>query len=386
MRSRVFLCGVILAMLAVGCASTPTPPPRRLSAPPSRNQANSRETPRHPHIDPIPRLNCVVLPSELNAVGQKRPISWDDIERVVQHCSRVYRLRRSYLYAMMKVCSGFNLAYRSSAGAEGLMSLMPSTARALGVTDSYNAAQNIAGGALYLRRMLREFSDNGDLAFAAYHAGPGRVHQAGGVPFQETRDFVNAVCRYANLYERVAPWEAEKQEEQERQAVSPPKTVQVASASRSDSETAQHSTSSVSHSPAGVVEQNDTDIVATVRYYARRHGLDEALVLALIEMESGFNPRAVSPCGAQGLMQLMPETARRLGVTDPYHPVQNIAGGTLYLAQMFHEFNQDARLALAAYNAGPEAVRRYGGVPPFEETRVFVKNVLTSRGQYTGGR
>ncbi|WP_243149818.1 lytic transglycosylase domain-containing protein [Thermaerobacter sp. PB12/4term] len=108
---------------------------------------------------------------------------------------------------------------------------------------------------------------------------------------------------------------------------------------------------------------------------ARRHGLDPALLRAVIQAESGWNPAARSPAGAVGLMQLMPATARELGVTDPLDPVQNLEAGARYLRRQFDRFG-DWRLALAAYNAGPEAVEAHGGVPPFAETRAYVEKVL----------
>jgi len=108
---------------------------------------------------------------------------------------------------------------------------------------------------------------------------------------------------------------------------------------------------------------------------AARYNLDTELVLRIIEAESGGDPRAVSPKGAQGLMQLMPETARALGVSDPFDPGQNIEGGVRYLSHLLQRFG-DLRLALAAYNAGPGRVLQYGGVPPFPETQRYIERIL----------
>ncbi len=114
----------------------------------------------------------------------------------------------------------------------------------------------------------------------------------------------------------------------------------------------------------------------SVMQNARLHGVDQKLVWAVMRQESGFNPRAVSPKGAMGLMQLMPATAVLMGVTDPFDVEQNIAGGVKYLGLCLSRFKGDVCLALAAYNAGPENVEKYQGCPPFPETQNYVAAVL----------
>lgn len=112
-----------------------------------------------------------------------------------------------------------------------------------------------------------------------------------------------------------------------------------------------------------------------ITHFAEKFKLDRSLVKAVIKAESDFDPRVVSSKGAQGLMQLMPETAKEVGVTNPFDPSESIYGGSLYLRKMLDSFDQNLDYALAAYNAGPGAVRKYGGVPPYEETQNYVRRV-----------
>ena len=112
-----------------------------------------------------------------------------------------------------------------------------------------------------------------------------------------------------------------------------------------------------------------------ISHYAQRFELDESLIKAVIKVESDYDPSVVSSKGAQGLMQLMPETAREIGVNNPFDPSDSIYGGSYYLRKMLDSFDRNLDYALAAYNAGPAAVRKYGGIPPFEETQNYVRRV-----------
>lgn len=127
--------------------------------------------------------------------------------------------------------------------------------------------------------------------------------------------------------------------------------------------------------PAASGLRRGSEFDAIIDGHARAQGLSPVLVRAVIEAESAFNPRAVSRVGAMGLMQLMPGTAKDLGVVDAFDPSENIRGGTTYLRKLLDRFDNDVPLALAAYNAGPGAVERYGHVPPYRETRNYVAKI-----------
>ena len=127
------------------------------------------------------------------------------------------------------------------------------------------------------------------------------------------------------------------------------------------------------------------EIENLIETYEEKNGLDSDFVKAVIKQESGFNPNATSSCGAMGLMQLMPSTAQGLGVTNAYDAEQNIMGGTKYLKGLMDRFDNNKSLALAAYNAGPNAVKKYGGIPPYMETQNYVKSVLSNYDKMKGG-
>ncbi len=128
-----------------------------------------------------------------------------------------------------------------------------------------------------------------------------------------------------------------------------------------------------------------SDFDRLIENAAQRYRLDPALVKAVIQAESNFNPRAVSSAGASGLMQLMPGTAASLGVKDSFDPDQNVDGGARLLRNLLDRYDQNVSLALAAYNAGPGAVDKYGGLPPYGETQRYVPRILGLYRAYRGG-
>ena len=141
--------------------------------------------------------------------------------------------------------------------------------------------------------------------------------------------------------------------------------------------------SSIAHK-SNPTDTSRSEINDLIEKYAEKNGLDSDFVKAVVKQESGFNPQATSSCGAMGLMQLMPGTAQGLGVTNAYDAEQNIMGGTKYLKGLMDRFDNNKSLALAAYNAGPNAVKKYGGIPPYMETQNYVKSVLSNYDKMKG--
>lgn len=128
--------------------------------------------------------------------------------------------------------------------------------------------------------------------------------------------------------------------------------------------------------PAGSLSERAKALQPLIQQYSAQHGVDPALIGAIVKQESGFNPNAVSAAGACGLMQLMPATAKSLGVKNAFDPAENIEAGVRYFKGKLAEFHGNIPLALAAYNAGSGAVSRHGGVPPYRETQHYVRNIL----------
>ncbi len=126
------------------------------------------------------------------------------------------------------------------------------------------------------------------------------------------------------------------------------------------------------------LKAQSANVEELIETFSEKYNVDSDFIKAIIKQESGFNTKATSKKGAMGLMQLMPKTAEALGVIDAYNPSQNIEGGVKYLRQMLDKYDNNLEMALAAYNAGPSAVQKYGGIPPYKETQNYVKTIMNT--------
>jgi soluble lytic murein transglycosylase-like protein len=134
--------------------------------------------------------------------------------------------------------------------------------------------------------------------------------------------------------------------------------------------------------PSKMLQARTSEFDEMITEVARRNGVDEALLKAVVQTESNFTPTAVSSAGAKGLMQLMDGTAQHQGVANVFDPAENLTGGAKFLRQMLSRYQGNEVLALAAYNAGPGAVDQWGGIPPYQETQTYIPRVLNLRDQY----
>lgn len=134
------------------------------------------------------------------------------------------------------------------------------------------------------------------------------------------------------------------------------------------------------------LKAQSSDIDEIVETFSQKYGVDSDFIKAIIKQESGFNPNATSKKGAMGLMQLMPATAKSLGVINAYNPWENVEGGVKHIKNLLNKYNNNEQLALAAYNAGAGAVKKYGGIPPYKETQNYVNSIMASYNKVKGAK
>ena len=300
----------------------------------------------------------------------KKTYTYSDIFKAA---SEKYNISQELLEAVAYTESSFRPNATSYCGAQGLMQLMPSTAKSLGVSDAYNPVENVMGGAKYLSQMLKKYNGNVSLALAAYNGGPGNVAKYGGVP-SFCQSYVNKVTKLMNKGVNV-----------------PNKEVTVNNSSKAATLMADYDDSTVSNATSNnkttnKVDNNKTytkyhasqlyDASATsnnsnsnssskesisykdlFEYAAKKYGVSYNLLTSLAKAESNFDTNATSKSGAMGIMQLMPSTAKELGITNGYNPIENVLGG-------------------AKYNGGMGNVAKYNGVPPFCSD--FVNKVINN--------
>lgn len=306
--------------------------------------------------------------------------------------SKKYNVPQKLLEAVAYTESSFRANATSYCGAQGIMQLMPATAKSLGVNDAYNPIENIMGGAKYLSQMLKKYNGNTSLALAAYNGGPGNVAKHNGVP-SFCQGYVNKVQGLIKNGVNV-----------------PNKTVTVTNNSTMGKimskyndntvsttfinkkvnsaaiayATATNTTSSATNGEtnstitSAIIAENDiSNINSYAELYAyatNKYSLPSGILEAITLVQSNFDSDAKSSSGAIGLMQLMPATSKELGVSNAYNPIENVLGGAKYLSQLLNRYNNNTSYAIAAYTAGMGNVDKYG-IPTYAKS--FVDKVLT---------
>lgn len=279
--------------------------------------------------------------------------------------------------AIVTIESGGNPRALSPAGAQGLAQLMPGTASRFGVTNSYDPTQNLKGAGAYLNFLMRRFRGDYVLVLAAYNAGEGAVDKYGGVPpFRETRNYVPKVLAAFDIATRLGAGDEAKKYKWFWAEV----PAKRRAGSRNGALTfvrGQQANGRKMFGSKAALQRILRKWRKPLEAGANRGKISEALLAALVSV-TGANPRGISPMGALGLGHLPPEVAKKYKVKDPFNAEQNLAGSAAYLSDLLNQFRGDLVLALAAYNAGADAVREHGGVPPYADTKAFVPKVLSA--------
>ncbi|MEM8731710.1 MAG: lytic transglycosylase domain-containing protein [Pseudomonadota bacterium] len=287
------------------------------------------------------------------------------------------RIPPALMAAIVTVESAGNPKALSHAGAQGLAQLMPGTAARFGVTNAYDPVQNLKGAGAYLRFLMRRYRGDLVLVLAAYNAGEGAVDRYGGVPpFKETRAYVPKVLAAYDLATRLGSGDESKKYTWFWKDI-PAKRRAGSRSGALEFVRAERARGRKMFGSKAALQRIVRKWRKALEQGAARGKISEAL-LASIVLVSGANPRGMSPMGAVGLGHLPPEVAKKYRVKNLYDPAQNLAGSAAYLSDLLNQFRGDLVLALAAYNAGADAVRRHDGVPPYGDTKAFVPKVLSA--------
>ena len=323
----------------------------------------------------------------------KKKYTYSDIFKAA---SKKYNISQELLEAVALTESSFRPNATSYCGAMGIMQLMPATAKSLGVSDAYNPVENIMGGAKYLSQMMKKYKGNVSLTLAAYNGGPGNVAKYGGVP-SFCKSYVNKVTNYMKKGVDVPNKSITVDTASKAGALMADySTVAKSVSNKTNSSTSVDKVSSTVNKNADKYQKyhssqlhkvspilNDNVAISSAnsltysdlfKYAADKYNISQDLLEALAFAESNFDANATSRSGAMGIMQLMPATAKSLGVSNAYNPIENVLGGAKYLSQMLKRYNGNEALAIAGYNGGMGNVAKYGGVPPFCQS--FVNKVL----------